>query len=58
MTSATDRMTFQNAAAMGLSREEWELITQRLAVSQTFVNSVYFLPCGPNIVLINHQKNG
>ena len=30
MTSASDKMTFQNAAAMGLSRDEWNLITQRL----------------------------
>ena len=30
MTSASDKMTFENAAAMGLSRDEWELIVQRL----------------------------
>ena len=30
MTSASDKMTFENAAEMGLSRDEWELIIQRL----------------------------
>ena len=30
MTSESDKMTFENAAAMGLSRDEWALITQRL----------------------------
>ena len=30
MTSASDVMTFENAATMGLSRDEWDLINQRL----------------------------
>ena len=30
MTSASDEMTFENATTMGLSREEWDLIMQRL----------------------------
>ena len=30
MTSASDVMTFENAATMGLSRDEWNLINQRL----------------------------
>ncbi|MGB1329206.1 MAG: phosphoribosylformylglycinamidine synthase subunit PurL [Candidatus Puniceispirillaceae bacterium] len=30
MTSASDIMTFENAATMGLSRDEWDLINQRL----------------------------
>ncbi len=30
MTSASDEMTFENAATMGLSRDEWDLINQRL----------------------------
>lgn len=30
MTSASDVMTFENAATMGLSRDEWHLINQRL----------------------------
>ena len=30
MTPASDKMTFKNATAMGLSRDEWDLITQRL----------------------------
>ncbi|MDP4785048.1 MAG: AIR synthase related protein, partial [Alphaproteobacteria bacterium] len=30
MTSASDVMTFKNAATMGLSRDEWDLINQRL----------------------------
>ena len=30
MTSASDVMTFKNAATMGLSRDEWNLINQRL----------------------------
>ncbi|MDA9897510.1 phosphoribosylformylglycinamidine synthase subunit PurL [Alphaproteobacteria bacterium] len=30
MTSASDVMTFENAAPMGLSRDEWDLINQRL----------------------------
>ncbi len=30
MTLTSKKMTFQNAAAMGLSRDEWDLITQRL----------------------------
>jgi len=30
MTSALDVMTFENAATMGLSRDEWDLINQRL----------------------------
>ena len=30
MTSASDVMTFENAATMGLSRDEWGLINQRL----------------------------
>ena len=30
MTSASDVMTFENAVTMGLSRDEWDLINQRL----------------------------
>ena len=30
MTSESDKTTFENAATMGLSRDEWDLITQRL----------------------------
>ena len=30
MTSASDVMTFESAATMGLSRDEWDLINQRL----------------------------
>ena len=30
MTSASDVMTYENAATMGLSRDEWDLINQRL----------------------------
>jgi phosphoribosylformylglycinamidine synthase II len=30
MTSASDKTTFENAATMGLSQDEWDLITQRL----------------------------
>ena len=30
MTSASDVMTFENASTMGLSRDEWDLINQRL----------------------------
>jgi len=30
MTSAQDKTTFETATAMGLSRDEWDLITQRL----------------------------
>src|SRR6056300_2118076 len=30
MTSASDVMTFENATTMGLSRDEWDLINQRL----------------------------
>ena len=30
MTPASDKMTLMNATAMGLSRDEWDLITQRL----------------------------
>ena len=30
MTSASDVMTFENAATMGLSRDEWDLINQHL----------------------------
>ena len=30
MTSASDLMTFEHAAAMGLSRDEWDLINRRL----------------------------
>ena len=30
MTPESDKMTFSNATAIGLSRDEWDLITQRL----------------------------
>ena len=30
MTSASDVMTFENAATMGLSRDEWDLINHSL----------------------------
>ena len=30
MTSESDKTTFENAATMGLSRDEWDLIIQRL----------------------------
>ena len=36
MTSASDVMTFENAATMGLSRDEWDLINQRLGRTPNF----------------------
>jgi phosphoribosylformylglycinamidine (FGAM) synthase-like enzyme len=58
MTSASDVMTFENAATMGLSRDEWDLINQRLGRTPNFVSLAFFRPCGRSIVRINHQRNG
>ena len=57
MTPTSDKMTFKNAA-MGLSRDEWDLITQRLDRVPNLANLAYFPQCGPNIAHTNHQKNG
>ena len=51
-------MTFENAASMGLSEDEWKLILNASHGRQTAVNLGFSRQCGQNIARINHQKNG
>ena len=46
MTSASDVMTFENAATMGLSRDEWDLINQRLGRTPNLCElGIFFFLC-------------
>ena len=58
MSETAEVITFDNAATMGLSRVEWDLIEKRLGRTPVFVSWVFFRRCGLNIAHTNHPRNG
>ena len=51
-------MTFENAASMGLSEDEWKLILKRLARTPNLCELGIFSAMWSDIARINHRKNG
>ena len=51
-------MTFEHAASMGLSEEEWDLILKRIGRTPNLCELGIFPPCGRSIVPINPQSCG
>ena len=58
MSQNAEVMTFDNAAAMGLSGAEWDLIKKRLGRTPNLCELGIFSAMWSELALTNHRRNG